>query len=355
MANTVEGNGRITGGTMQLVGGNPAQGIAWMIPEHAKFTMMHELGHAQGLNDVYDSGANGKSVMFGGYNLSAPTQCDALFVHRVAREKVGGFLADPCIGRLSCLGNGNLQMCLWGGPARNGNCFPTWMTEPLKGDVRFRVGSGNWQSFGAINSPSSVGPSGTIGLQAIDPDGKVMRVDWYVNGQFVYTALEDPFGLPYSGAGPGTYTIQAQMWDDRLATSWTAPASITIVAGGGGGGGGGCCSGGHLAPGQRLYSDQRVYSSNGSYYLTHQSDGNLVLYGPSGPVWASMYTAPGGYTEMQTDGNLVSYAPGPYWATMSSSSGAWLAVQNDGNLVIYSSSGAVVCGVNALQPGQQCP
>lgn len=94
-----------------------------------------------------------------------------------------------------------------------------------------------------------------------------------------------------------------------------------------------------LSGGERLYPDQRMYSPNGAYVLIYQNDGNLVLYGPAGPLWASdtLGQAPG-FATMQGDGNVVIYrADGvPIWATDTSGMpGAELRVQDDGFLVLY--------------------
>lgn len=98
-------------------------------------------------------------------------------------------------------------------------------------------------------------------------------------------------------------------------------------------------AGAQLAPWQ--YRD----SQNGAYRLVYQgSDGNLVLYGPSGPEWAS--AAPlhvPGYTSMQgSDGNLVTYdsTGQPRWDSSITQPGASLRVGNDGRVRIYSQSGA---------------
>jgi pimeloyl-ACP methyl ester carboxylesterase len=94
-----------------------------------------------------------------------------------------------------------------------------------------------------------------------------------------------------------------------------------------------------LSAGERLYADQRVVSPNGAYMLLYQNDGNLVFYGPSGPLWASdTIGQPPGFATMQGDGNLVVYrADGvPIWATDTSGMpGAELRVQDDGYLVLY--------------------
>ena len=42
-----------------------------------------------------------------------------------------------------------------------------------------------------------------------------------------------------------------------------------------------------LRAGESLGIDQKLTSSNGKYSLIMQGDGNLVLYAPSRPVWAT--------------------------------------------------------------------
>lgn len=88
-----------------------------------------------------------------------------------------------------------------------------------------------------------------------------------------------------------------------------------------------------LLVGQRLISDDNRFS------LVLQVDGNLVVYGPNGPLWANYSTA-GRSTvlNMQTDGNLVIRGPAEeaVWHTNTAGHpGAFLVMQSDGNLVIY--------------------
>lgn len=104
-----------------------------------------------------------------------------------------------------------------------------------------------------------------------------------------------------------------------------------------------------LSAGERLYADQRIYSPNGAYVLIYQNDGNLVLYGPSGPLWASdtVGQAPG-FATMQDDGNVVVYRSDgvPIWATDTAGMpGAELRVQDDGNLVLYDAGNASMWAV----------
>ena len=113
--------------------------------------------------------------------------------------------------------------------------------------------------------------------------------------------------------------------------------------GGGGGGGGGATPQSTLAPRERLYPDTEIHSPSGNYALRYQSDGNLVLYGPNGAVWASGTEGHGGlFCEMQPDGNLVVYfADGsePWASDTAGLPGAELRVQDDGYIVIYDAGG----------------
>ncbi|WP_433511744.1 hypothetical protein ACQP2T_49475 [Nonomuraea sp. CA-143628] len=93
-----------------------------------------------------------------------------------------------------------------------------------------------------------------------------------------------------------------------------------------------------LNPGQTLKAGDSVRSSDGTYVLHQQQDGNLVLYRGSSPLWSSQTgDSPGAFAAMQSDGNLVVYrGRTPLWASNTGDSpGARLAVQDDGNLVIY--------------------
>lgn len=101
-------------------------------------------------------------------------------------------------------------------------------------------------------------------------------------------------------------------------------------------------TGDRMVAGQVLRASQMIRSSNG-YVAVMQSDGNFVVYSPSGTAtWnTETWNHPGSFLAMQTDGNLVVYSPSghPLWnsATYSSVSNvpAILVVQSDGNLVIY--------------------
>lgn len=81
------------------------------------------------------------------------------------------------------------------------------------------------------------------------------------------------------------------------------------------------------------------YSHNGTYRLTMQSDGNLVLYHQNGtPVWHTFtYGNQGSKCFMQSDGNLVIYHPNgtPLWHTHTyNNPGAVLQISNEGKIRI---------------------
>jgi hypothetical protein len=78
-------------------------------------------------------------------------------------------------------------------------------------------------------------------------------------------------------------------------------------------------------------------SLDGRYSAVLQGDGNFVVYGPNGAVWATNTSGTGAtLLLMQTDGNLVLYAGSqPVWYSGTSGSGSdTLALQNDGSLVV---------------------
>jgi hypothetical protein len=96
-----------------------------------------------------------------------------------------------------------------------------------------------------------------------------------------------------------------------------------------------------LSSGDILWPGNYVDSTDGRFRFIYQTDGNLVLYGPSGAIWATMTFDSPGSVEMQTDGNLVMYnsSGSAVWHTYTyGASGAYFRMQNDGNGVIYAGS-----------------
>ncbi len=97
----------------------------------------------------------------------------------------------------------------------------------------------------------------------------------------------------------------------------------------------------NITGGEYLRAGDAVASADGSYQITMQSDGNLVIYQGGSATWQSRTGGnQGAYAAMQTDGNFVVYSSAGLvlWHTRTNgNSGAFGRMQSDGNLVIYNS------------------
>jgi hypothetical protein len=112
-----------------------------------------------------------------------------------------------------------------------------------------------------------------------------------------------------------------------------------------------------LLPNQGLTIGQSITSADGRFRLVLQSDGNLVLYHGSQPLWASNTAGHPDvwYAVMQADGNLVVYnvRSQALWASGTAGHpGAWLIAQNDGNLVVYDPANHPLWASNTVVPAQ---
>ena len=95
-----------------------------------------------------------------------------------------------------------------------------------------------------------------------------------------------------------------------------------------------------ISSGQSMQIGNHIDSSNTTYMLILQSDGNLVLYNSSGfALWSSHTNGkPISRASLQSDGNFVLYGTDgkAYWSTRTASKGySILMVQDDGKLVLY--------------------
>jgi hypothetical protein len=89
-----------------------------------------------------------------------------------------------------------------------------------------------------------------------------------------------------------------------------------------------------------LWPGDKIVSPNEAFECRMQTDGNVVVYGPSGSTWQTGLR--GTELAMQRDGNLVLYATDvrgesrvPVWNTNTADRpGATLVMQDDGNLVV---------------------
>ena len=128
-----------------------------------------------------------------------------------------------------------------------------------------------------------------------------------------------------------------------------------------------------LLPNWSMVQGQTLASLSKEYWLTFQTDGNLVLYrtcaAPNAPValWASFAGTAKKFV-MQSDGNFVGYntltptsTNNAVWSTKTANGAlSQLLMQSDGNLVVYTASSATWStgtngGVSRLTPPQTCP
>ena len=102
---------------------------------------------------------------------------------------------------------------------------------------------------------------------------------------------------------------------------------------------------GVLSTNSFMYPGGYLMSQDGRFSLALQSDGNLVVYGPSGPVWSSQT---GGHAVthllMQSDCNLVLYnGATDYWASNTvGGSYCRTVIENTGQANIYNEAGLPV-------------
>src|SRR5918993_2801053 len=120
--------------------------------------------------------------------------------------------------------------------------------------------------------------------------------------------------------------------------------------------GGPVASGDDMQPDEVLGAGQAISSANGRFTFVYEGDGNLVLYGPGGALWASNTNGqPVGGAIMQGDGNLVIYGPGSLYVWDSATDGnpgSRLVVQDDGTVVIYRPDGTPAWATNTVTPGE---
>jgi hypothetical protein len=99
-----------------------------------------------------------------------------------------------------------------------------------------------------------------------------------------------------------------------------------------------------------LNNNQSMKSYDALYTAWLQTDGNFVIYGPAGPIWASGTSWAGSSTwaVMQGDGNFVVYMSDAYAGAVPICStgtpmypGSHIQMQTDGNLVVYSEPGHI--------------
>lgn len=77
------------------------------------------------------------------------------------------------------------------------------------------------------SAPASVG----LAASASDPDGSVVRVEFFAGSSPAGTATNSPFGLVWSNVPAGQYALRAVATDDSGRRATSAPVNITVLAG----------------------------------------------------------------------------------------------------------------------------
>ncbi|MGH8087942.1 MAG: Ig-like domain-containing protein, partial [Stenotrophomonas sp.] len=85
----------------------------------------------------------------------------------------------------------------------------------------------------SLNAPTGqpyIGPA-SIGLSAnaSDPDGQVVRVDYYANGSYIGNSGAAPFAFTWQGVGPGSYQITGVATDNNGKTATSAAVSAVVA------------------------------------------------------------------------------------------------------------------------------
>jgi len=71
----------------------------------------------------------------------------------------------------------------------------------------------------------------TITIQAVaeDPDGSVVKVDFYANGTLVGEDAAAPYTMVWFDVPVGTYQITAAAWDNSGAVGYAAPITVIVA------------------------------------------------------------------------------------------------------------------------------
>ena len=212
-----------------------------------------------------------------------------------------------------------------------------FVTQADGNAVLYRSGVGALFSTGTYGHPGAYlvlqGDGNLVVYSATD---RALWANYAFPGPGAFLALQPDGNLvEYSAAGePVWATNTAGAPGPPPSPPPAAPAPIVAPAGPG-------PTRDTLPPGGVMTAGMTMTSIDGRYTLAMQADGNLVVYGPRGPVfWTGSQPATGAFLVMQGDGNAVVYdTAGARWDSATWAwPGARLVIQPDGNLVVYSST-----------------
>lgn len=350
---------------LQFAGSGPGRAIqvAYMIlpsnvaelsgynPERVRRLAMHELGHVFGNDDMQTLPPGATSVMKQCPGLTnqgnnacldgmpnVPTCSDSATVN-FARTFVGP--QPPEFGDIGA----PVDCSALGGWSDSYGCCHQLPALGLSGSVNFHHYPPMVHITAPANNSVYSGPASiTISAHALDIDGDAYRIDWIVDGQTVQVHQRDSSHTSTTWSLSATlppkstpYVIEAAAYDRTQTYSMSEKLYVTVnppVTGPD-----------VLASGEILWVNQFRRSPNGAYMLLYQSDGNLVFYGPSGPIaWTGTSGSALG-TYMNPSGNIEVYNQGPTLVWQSGTggnSGAYLRVQDNGRLALIAANGSIL-------------
>jgi hypothetical protein len=117
---------------------------------------------------------------------------------------------------------------------------------------------------------------------------------------------------------------------------------------------GGMCATDTLHFGETLYAPNELVADSGNVKLSPQTDGNLVIYGPGGVLWASNSGNPKGAPHLflgSVGGNLNYYGCpdcGQVLWSANTTGGQELVMQSDCNLVLRDNSNNAIWASNTI-------
>ncbi len=82
----------------------------------------------------------------------------------------------------------------------------------------------------SLSAPPTVtaGASVTLGATATDPDGSIVRVEFYSGTTLLGTATSAPYNLPWTPTAAGTYALTARATDNGGASTTSSPTSVVV-------------------------------------------------------------------------------------------------------------------------------
>lgn len=82
-----------------------------------------------------------------------------------------------------------------------------------------------------LNGSTAVAPAAwTVAASASDPEGRLARVEFYVNGQLLGSRTASPFSLAWTGVTAGTYAVLAVAYDQDGASTSSTAAVVRVTA-----------------------------------------------------------------------------------------------------------------------------